>query len=65
VALRINAINVLASLGDVDSIPILEPFLDDHEEDPGAWFEDSCTPAQNARAALEKLKGQATDSTGS
>ena len=64
VALRINAINAFASLGDVDSISVLEPYLDDREEDPGAWFEDSCTPAQNARAALEKLKGQATDGTG-
>lgn len=57
VTVRINAINSLAALEDVESIPALEPFLDDHEEDHGAWFEDSCTVAQNARAALEKLRG--------
>jgi HEAT repeat protein len=53
--IRRSAIDMLGELRAVSAVPHLAACLADHTPIPEAWFDDTATPAQAAKRALEAI----------
>lgn len=54
-ALRWMALKAIAAQRLTHAVPAIRGLVNDDEAVPGAWWEDDCTPAHAARAALASL----------
>ena len=54
-AVRRASLRGLGHLGDASLVPLIAPYLDDHGVDVDSWWEDDCTVAHAAAAALRSI----------
>lgn len=54
-SVRRAALHALGTLGVAAAIKDIAAHLHDHQEVPGAWFDDDCRPSQAAESALRQI----------
>ena len=57
-SLRRAVLNLLGATGSAKVVPLVRDFVDDHEQDPLAWFDDDCTVSHAAQAALRRVSAK-------